>query len=102
MLALAAVLGEMASTWPVAGAMFTWTFRICRTSRRLDPWARFLSWIVGSFLLVSHVLLQVRTAKKYGVREASFVLADQSGRSTDSHHLAICAQSPGHDRLVYA
>lgn len=43
----------------LAGAMFTWTFRLCRSSRRLDPWARFLSWIVGSFLLCSHILLQV-------------------------------------------
>lgn len=59
MLCLAAVLGEMASTWPVAGAMFTWTFRLCRSNRRLDPLARYFSWIVGSFLLFSHVLLQV-------------------------------------------
>ncbi|SCV69196.1 BQ2448_2216 [Microbotryum intermedium] len=58
-LSFAAVLGEMASTWPVAGAMFTWTFRLCRSSRRLDPWARYLSWIVGSFLLCSHILLQI-------------------------------------------
>ncbi|SCZ97268.1 BZ3500_MvSof-1268-A1-R1_Chr4-2g07099 [Microbotryum saponariae] len=58
-MSLAAVLGEMASTWPVAGAMFTWTFRLCRSSRRLDIWARYLSWIVGSFLLCSHILLQI-------------------------------------------
>lgn len=123
MLCLAAVLGEMASTWPVSGApcprratislvccttcwlarwlqldaaveaqvvrwltnrkltfvvfrsligaMFTWTFRLCRSSRRLDPWARFFSWIVGSFLLVSHILLQVRCSHYPCVRAGS-------------------------------
>lgn len=60
MLCLAAVLGEMASTWPVAGAMFTWVFRLCRSRKWLDPWARYASWVVGSLLLCSHILLQVR------------------------------------------
>ncbi|BGP42977.1 hypothetical protein JCM10449v2_006992 [Rhodotorula kratochvilovae] len=59
MMALAAVLGEMASTWPVAGAMFTWVFRLCRSSKGLNPWARYASWIVGSLLLCSHILLQI-------------------------------------------
>ncbi|GAA6056973.1 hypothetical protein JCM3770_001993 [Rhodotorula araucariae] len=59
MMALAAVLGEMASTWPVAGAMFTWVFRLCRSSKSLNPWARYASWIVGSLLLCSHILLQI-------------------------------------------
>lgn len=57
--ALAAVLAEMASTYPVSGAMFTWVFRLCRSSRRLDPFARYLSWVIGSFLLCYHILLQV-------------------------------------------
>lgn len=60
MISLAAVLGEMASTWPVAGAMFTWVFRLCRSKKSLNPWARYASWVVGSLLLCSHVLLQVR------------------------------------------
>ncbi|KAM0791010.1 hypothetical protein ACM66B_004309 [Microbotryomycetes sp. NB124-2] len=66
MLCLAAVLGEMASTYPVAGAMFTWTFRLCRSSKRLDPWARFMSWVVGTFLLVSHILLQILITWQFG------------------------------------
>ncbi|GAA5865779.1 hypothetical protein JCM1840_003257 [Sporobolomyces johnsonii] len=59
MCCLAAVLGEMASTWPVAGAMFTWVFRLCRSKKSLDPWARYASWVTGSLLLCSHVLLQI-------------------------------------------
>ncbi|BGP34969.1 hypothetical protein JCM10296v2_006793 [Rhodotorula toruloides] len=59
MISLAAVLGEMASTWPVAGAMFTWVFRLCRSKKSLNPWARYASWVVGSLLLCSHVLLQI-------------------------------------------
>ncbi|GAA5984441.1 hypothetical protein JCM10908_003347 [Rhodotorula pacifica] len=59
MVSLAAILGEMASTWPVAGAMFTWVFRLCRSRKALNPWARYASWIVGSLLLCSHLLLQI-------------------------------------------
>ncbi|KAM0752190.1 hypothetical protein T439DRAFT_287531 [Meredithblackwellia eburnea MCA 4105] len=59
MCALAAVLGEMASTYPVAGAMFTWVFRLCRSSKRFDGWARYASWVTGSFLLCSHILTQI-------------------------------------------
>ncbi|KPV71547.1 uncharacterized protein RHOBADRAFT_56584 [Rhodotorula graminis WP1] len=59
MMSLAAVLGEMASTWPVAGAMFTWVFRLCRSRKGLNPWARYASWVVGSLLLCSHILLQI-------------------------------------------
>lgn len=61
MCAIAAILGEMVSTWPVAGAMFTWVFRLSRSIKGLDPWARYLSWMTGSFLLCSHILLQVRS-----------------------------------------
>ncbi|GAA5899863.1 uncharacterized protein JCM6883_006013 [Sporobolomyces salmoneus] len=59
MCAVAAILGEMVSTWPVAGAMFTWVFRLSRSIKALDPWARYLSWMTGSFLLCSHILLQI-------------------------------------------
>lgn len=61
MVSLAAILGEMVSTWPVAGAMFTWVFRLCRSKKALNPWARYLSWMTGSLLLCSHLLLQVRS-----------------------------------------
>ncbi|KAL8292658.1 hypothetical protein RQP46_001270 [Phenoliferia psychrophenolica] len=43
----------------VAGAMFTWVFRLCRSSRRFDSLARYASWVTGSFLLCSHVLTQI-------------------------------------------
>ncbi|POY75992.1 hypothetical protein BMF94_1077 [Rhodotorula taiwanensis] len=59
MVSLAAILGEMVSTWPVAGAMFTWVFRLCRSKKALNPWARYLSWMTGSLLLCSHLLLQI-------------------------------------------
>ncbi|GAA5900155.1 hypothetical protein JCM6882_002628 [Rhodosporidiobolus microsporus] len=59
LIGVAALLGEMASTWPVAGASFTWVFRLCRSKRRLDPWARYMSWVTGSILLCSHILLQI-------------------------------------------
>lgn len=39
--------------------MFTWTFRLCRSCRPLDGLARYISWIVGSFLLCSHILIQI-------------------------------------------
>ena len=67
MMSLAAVLGEMASTWPVAGAMFTWVFRLCRSRKGLNPWARYASWVVGSLLLCSHILLQVRRRSRLSV-----------------------------------
>ncbi|GAA5824675.1 hypothetical protein JCM11251_005297 [Rhodosporidiobolus azoricus] len=59
LIGVAAVLGEMASTWPVAGASFTWVFRLCRSKRSLNPWARYASWVTGSMLLCSHILLQI-------------------------------------------
>ena len=36
-----AVLGEFASAFPVAGAMFTWVFKLARASKPLRDWARF-------------------------------------------------------------
>lgn len=54
-----AVLAEMSSSYPVAGAMYTWTFRLCRLSPTLRPLARFLSWLCGSFLLCGHILAQM-------------------------------------------
>ncbi|GAA5985994.1 hypothetical protein JCM11641_004894 [Rhodosporidiobolus odoratus] len=59
MICVAAVLGEMASTFPVAGGPFTWVFRLCRSKKSTDPWARYASWTVGSALLCSHILLQI-------------------------------------------
>ncbi|GAA6044220.1 hypothetical protein JCM8097_002269 [Rhodosporidiobolus ruineniae] len=59
MIGLAAVLGELASSFPVAGASFTWVFRLCRSKKALDPWARYASWLTGSALLCSHLLLQI-------------------------------------------
>ncbi|GAA6012779.1 hypothetical protein JCM10207_005357 [Rhodosporidiobolus poonsookiae] len=59
MIGAASLLGEFASTWPVAGASFTWVFRLCRSRRSLNPWARYASWLIGSALLCSHLLLQI-------------------------------------------
>lgn len=39
--------------------MFTWTFRLCRSSKRLDSSARFTSFTVGSILLCAHILTQI-------------------------------------------
>lgn len=86
MISLAAVLGEMASTWPVAGAMFTWVFRLCRSKKRLNPWARYASWVVGSLLLCSHVLLQVRELPAPQPRHATELFAP-----ADRRDLAVCA-----------
>lgn len=92
MCAIAAILGEMVSTWPVAGAMFTWVFRLSRSIKALDPWARYLSWMTGSFLLCSHILLQVNSSSTltcFTDVQKLMLLA----RSADYHHLAACAQS---------
>ena len=77
-----AVLAEISSSYPVAGAMcvsgslflgcnptdeayrYTWTFRLCRLSPTLRPLARFLSWLCGSFLLCGHILAQVRGSSR--------------------------------------
>lgn len=59
---LVAVIGEMASTYPVAGAMFTYSFRLCRSTRLLNSSARYISWLVGSFLLCAHILVQILLA----------------------------------------
>lgn len=80
MVSLAAILGEMASTWPVAGAMFTWVFRLCRSRKALNPWARYASWIVGSLLLCSHLLLQVRGRPLFSCAEILLRLSCQDGR----------------------
>lgn len=58
-LSTVAVLGEFASAYPVAGAMFTWVFKLARASEKTRDWARFLSWMTGSFLLVAHLFSQV-------------------------------------------
>lgn len=52
--AMSAILAELASAYPHAGAMMTWTFRLCREIPALRPYARFATWFVGSFLLCAH------------------------------------------------
>lgn len=51
---LSATLAEFASAFPVCGAMFTWTWKLCRASPGLKQYARFLSWVNGSFLFIGH------------------------------------------------
>ena len=54
--------------------MFTWVFRLCRSSKRFDSLARYASWVTGSFLLCSHILTQV-----------SFALPSPNWRLTGPH-----------------
>ncbi|EGF99036.1 uncharacterized protein MELLADRAFT_113068 [Melampsora larici-populina 98AG31] len=65
MCCLNAVLAEMASAYPVTGAMFTWTFKLARAHPKLRDWAQLLSWQVAVFLTVSHVLTQVQLAAQF-------------------------------------
>ncbi|PLW25645.1 hypothetical protein PCANC_28141 [Puccinia coronata f. sp. avenae] len=58
-LCLSAVVAEIASAYPVAGAMLTWTFKLARANPKLRDWARFISWVVGTLLFVAHVVVQV-------------------------------------------
>lgn len=58
-LCLSAVVAEIASAYPVAGAMLTWTFKLARANPKLRDWARFMSWLVGTLLFVAHVVIQV-------------------------------------------
>ncbi|KAH8923846.1 hypothetical protein BT69DRAFT_129596 [Atractiella rhizophila] len=68
MTGLVTVLSEFSGAYPVAGAMFTWVFRLCRvTSSPFKGSARFLSWLAGSFLLCSHILAQVALSWQFAV-----------------------------------
>ncbi|KAH9822702.1 amino acid permease-domain-containing protein [Melampsora americana] len=60
-----AVLAEMASAYPVTGAMFTWTFKLARAHPKLRDWAQLLSWQVAVFLTASHVFTQVQLAAQF-------------------------------------
>ncbi|WAR60051.1 hypothetical protein PtB15_11B693 [Puccinia triticina] len=62
MVGLNTVFAEMASAYPVAGAMFTWTFKLARTISWLRDWARPLSWVIGFFLFASHLMVQIEGA----------------------------------------
>ena len=53
---------EMASAFPVAGAMFSWTFKLARANPHLRDWARMISWVVGFLLFTSHLVLQLQLA----------------------------------------
>ncbi|KAI8443752.1 amino acid permease-domain-containing protein [Phakopsora pachyrhizi] len=59
MLCLSGVIAEIASAFPIAGAMMTWTFKLARSNPRLRDWARFLSWTIGAMLFFAHVVIQV-------------------------------------------
>ncbi|WAQ81359.1 hypothetical protein PtA15_1A699 [Puccinia triticina] len=53
------VLAELASAYPAAGAMFTWTFKLAHSNARTKNWANFLSWTVAMYLFVSHIIFQM-------------------------------------------
>lgn len=59
MVTLSAAMAEFGSAYPYNGAMFTWVWKLCRGSTIFKPWARFLSWVTGSFLLCGHILSQI-------------------------------------------
>ncbi|KAG0139273.1 hypothetical protein CROQUDRAFT_666734 [Cronartium quercuum f. sp. fusiforme G11] len=65
MFVLNAVLAEMSSAYPVAGGMFSWTFKLARANTRFRDWARLLSWIVGCFLMICHVLVQIQISEQF-------------------------------------
>ncbi|KAA1085403.1 hypothetical protein PGT21_005976 [Puccinia graminis f. sp. tritici] len=58
MVCLNAVFGEMASAFPISGAMFSWTFKLARSHPHLRDWARIISWVVGFLLSTVHLMLQ--------------------------------------------
>ncbi|CAH7688784.1 amino acid permease-domain-containing protein [Phakopsora pachyrhizi] len=60
-----AVIGEMASAYPVAGAMYTWTFKLARASSRLRNYARYISWLVGFLLIVVHLVTSVQISRYF-------------------------------------
>ncbi|KAI7962709.1 hypothetical protein MJO28_000803 [Puccinia striiformis f. sp. tritici] len=53
------VLAELASAYPAAGAMFTWTFKLAHSNVKIKNWANFLSWTVAMYLLISHIIFQM-------------------------------------------
>ncbi|KAI7951148.1 hypothetical protein MJO29_009822 [Puccinia striiformis f. sp. tritici] len=92
MIGVNAVFAEMASAFPVAGAMFICkdfipsvhignhrvllrsmfsqfllpgTFKLARTIPWLRDWARLLSWVIGFFLLASHLMLQLEIGTEF-------------------------------------
>ncbi|PLW29465.1 hypothetical protein PCANC_15060 [Puccinia coronata f. sp. avenae] len=60
-----AIFAEMASAFPVAGAMFIWTFKLARSIPWLRSWARLISWIIGFFLLTAHLMLQLEIGTEF-------------------------------------
>ncbi|OAV93254.1 hypothetical protein PTTG_08541 [Puccinia triticina 1-1 BBBD Race 1] len=58
-------LGEMSSAFPVAGAMFSWTFKLARANPHLRDWARIMSWVVGFLLFMSHLIMQLQTGLQF-------------------------------------
>ncbi|KAA1095401.1 hypothetical protein PGTUg99_029591 [Puccinia graminis f. sp. tritici] len=62
---LNAAFGEMASAFPIAGAMFSWTFKLARANPVLRDWARIISWVVGFLLTTSHVILQFQIGVEF-------------------------------------
>ncbi|KAG0151509.1 hypothetical protein CROQUDRAFT_36565 [Cronartium quercuum f. sp. fusiforme G11] len=62
---MTAVLSEVASAYPVSGAMFTWTFKLARSNPHFRNWASFLSWTVGWVLMTSLVVSQMQLSVQF-------------------------------------
>lgn len=65
MICLSAVIAEMSSAFPAAGAMLTWTFKLARANPQLRDWARFISWLIGTLLFFAHVVIQVALTSQF-------------------------------------
>ncbi|POW18922.1 hypothetical protein PSHT_05283 [Puccinia striiformis] len=61
------VLAELASAYPAAGAMFTWTFKLAHSNVKIKNWANFLSWTVAMYLLISHIIFQMEDSWQLGL-----------------------------------
>ncbi|MBW0473251.1 hypothetical protein O181_012966 [Austropuccinia psidii MF-1] len=53
------VVAELASAYPAAGAMFTWTFKLVHSNPKIKNWANFFSWTVAMYMFVSHIVFQI-------------------------------------------
>lgn len=84
---MSACLAEMASAYPVAGAMFTWTFKLLRANPHLRDWARLISWVTGFCLFVAYALLQVHIASEFSLIFTTVILASGVTWNVTPQHL---------------
>ncbi|GAA97304.1 uncharacterized protein L969DRAFT_14610 [Mixia osmundae IAM 14324] len=91
MIIMAAVVAELAGTYPVAGAMYSWTFLLCRACPPLRGSARYISWVTGSFLLCGHILTQVLLSWQFAVAMQGCVSIIYTSYSPRDFHALLIA-----------